>query len=173
MENWKDLYIEIADKINEKMTDIRWVDLWHNQVNFLAEEHPFPTPAIFLRFRTLQTEDMGEKTQGVNLQVDFYLYYETFADTYHGGVNQQSALEFLELMEAIHGNFHGTSGENYSAMRRTGFNDEETGGAGNLYRITFTCILQDTSAQKYYEESEEIDFEILKENEDEGFVIPG
>lgn len=173
MENWKDLYIEIADKIKDKMPLIRWVDLWHNQVNFLTEEHPFTTPAIFLRFRTLQTNDMGDTQQEVNLQVDFYLYYETFLDTYQGGVNQGSALEFLDLMEAIHGNFHGTSGENYSAMRRTGFNDEDTGGAGNLYRVTFTCLLQDLSAQKYYEESDEIDFELLKENEEDGFVIPG
>ncbi|WP_313214224.1 hypothetical protein [Soonwooa sp.] len=173
MENWKDLYKELSEKVNQTITGIKWIDLWSNQVNFLTAEHPFQTPALFMSFRTLQTNDMGEKQQEVNLQIDFYLYYETFLDTYHGAYNQNTALEFLDLMEAIHGGFHGTTGDNYSAMRRIGFNPEDTGGAGNLYRITFTCLLQDSSAAKYYEESENVNFEILKENEDESFVIPG
>lgn len=173
MENWTDLYVELSEKINEKMPEVLWVDLWHNQVNFLSAEHPFRTPAIFLRFRSLGTKDQGQKQQEVNLQVDFYLYFETYLDTFHGAYNQAGALDFLKTMESIHGHFHGTTGNNYSSMRRVGFNDEETGGAGNLYKITFTCIVQDASAVKYYEETENVKFEILKENEDESFVIPG
>ena len=75
MENWTDLYLELANKIKETMPEVLWVDLWHNQVNFLSSEHPFRTPAIFLRFRSLGTKDQGQKQQEVNLQVDFYLYF--------------------------------------------------------------------------------------------------
>lgn len=170
MENWPDLYVEIATKINTDITEVLWVDLWKNQVNFLTSEHPFRTPAVFLRFRSLGTKDLGEKQQEVNLQVDFYIYYETFLDTFSGAYNQEGALEFLKIMEKIHGNFHGTAGENYSAMRRVGFNDEESSGAGNLYKISFTCLTQDTSAMKYYEETTDINLEVLKEEDD--FVIP-
>jgi len=60
MQNWKDLYIELADKINQ-IEAVRWIDLWHNQVNFLEEEHPFPTPAVFLSFRGRNFEDIGLK----------------------------------------------------------------------------------------------------------------
>ena len=170
MENWQDLYTELATKIQEKIPEINWIDLWSNQVNFLSSEHPFQTPAVFLSFRSLQTQDLGEKQQEVNLQVDFYLFFETFLDSFHGAYNQQSALDFLKLMDALHGNFHGTAGENYTAMRRVGFNAEDTGGSGNLYRITFSCLLQDTSAMKYYEEVNDLDFEVDKE--EDGFVLP-
>lgn len=173
MENWKDLFVELATKVQTQIPEIKWIDLWNNQVNFLMEEHPFPTPALFMSFRTVNTQDMGDKQQEVNLQVDFHLYYETFLDTYQNGVNQQSALEFLNLMDALNGYFHGTSGDNYSSMRRSGFNPEDTGGAGNLYRITFTCILQDTSAMKYYDELDKVDIALRKDPEDDGFVIPG
>lgn len=33
MENWQDLYKELAEKITDKMPEISWVDLWHNQVS--------------------------------------------------------------------------------------------------------------------------------------------
>jgi len=173
MDNWPNLYRELSLAINQKMPEVLWIDLWHNQVNFLQEEHPFRTPAVFLGFRTLGTNDLGTRQQEVNLQVDFYLFYETFADTYSGAFNQDSALGFLDLMEKIHGTFHGTSGENYAAMRRVSFNPEDTGGAGNLYRITFTCILQDVSAVKYMEEVDAPNYELIKNIEEDTFIIPG
>src|SRR5690606_2012527 len=97
MQNWEDLYLEHAQMITEKIPEVRWVDLWHNQVNFLTEEHPFPTPATFLSYRILKTKDVGNKVQEVTLQVDAYFYYEIFADTYVGGINQESALDFVRV----------------------------------------------------------------------------
>ncbi|MBV7268386.1 hypothetical protein [Winogradskyella luteola] len=161
MQNWKDLYLEHAELISDGIAAINWVDLWHNQVNFLTEEHPFATPAVFLSYRTLTTDDVGQKVQNVKAQVDVYLYYETFADTYKDAVNQESALEFIDLMDEIYKLLHGSKGENYSSMRRLGFAPMDTGNAGNLYRISYECILMDYSAIKQYtdHELEEIDVE--------------
>ena len=146
MENWQDLYVELAERIVEKMPEIQWVDLWHNQVGFLAEEHPFGTPAVFIGLRSSQTNDIGELVQVVDLQVDFYLYYETFLDTFQGAYNQEGALAFTKSLDALFGNFHGTSGKNYSSMRRVAFAPVDTGTAGNLYQVTFECKLSDNSA---------------------------
>lgn len=160
MQNWKDLYKEHALLITDKIPEIRWVDLWHNQVNFLTEEHPFPTPSTFLSYRSLRTEDVGNKVQNVNLQVDIYLYYETFADTYKDAFNQDSALSFIDLMDKINALFHGAEGTNFSSMRRLGFAPVDTGNAGNLYRISFECTLMDYSALKVYDDHELDEIEI-------------
>src|SRR5690606_21420551 len=127
MQNWTDLYKELSQKITEGIEAVEWVDLWHNQVNFLEDEHPFPTPAVFLNFRTLNLQDVGERVQQVNLQVDCYLFYETFADTYDGSSNQESALEFLQLLNDLYALLHASEGENYSNMRRLAFNPVDTG----------------------------------------------
>lgn len=152
MQNWRDLYQELATKIETNINAIRWIDLWHNQINFLEEEHPFPTPAVFLGFRANDIDDSGTKAQRVNLQIDIYLYYETFADTFAGSHNQDSALDFLKSLDEINSLLHGSSGENYSSMRRVGFNPVDTGDAGNLYQITYQCLLTDYSATKLYDE---------------------
>lgn len=151
MQNWKDLYTELSQKIGA-IEAIEWIDLWHNQINFLDDEHPFPTPAVFLGFRSNQMDDTGEKTQQVSLQIDVYLYYETFSDTYKGSANQESALGFLESLNNLNAILHASQGENYSSMRRTAFNPVDTGGAGNLYQATYECLLVDYSAQKEYGE---------------------
>lgn len=168
MEHWQDLYLELAERISEKLPEIQWIDLWHNQVGFLAEEHPFGTPAIFIGFRSAQINDIGELVQIVDLQVDFYLYYETFLDTFKGAYNQEEALEFTKSLDALFGNFHGTSGRNYSSMRRIAFAPVDTGTAGNLYQVTFECKLHDRSAMKYYEPTQ---VRLMVEDEDNRYFI--
>ena len=146
MENFKELYTELAEIIATNVPGVEWVDLWHNQVNFLEEEHPFPAPAVFLSFRSNQIEDTGQNVQNLDVQVDVYLFYETFADTFRGNYNQASALDFLDMLTAIHKQLHGTQGEHFESMRRTDVRDVDTGSAQNLYRQSYSCIVNDTSA---------------------------
>lgn len=147
MENWKDLYQELSKALH-KECKVKWIDLWHNQVNFLEEEHPFPSPAIFLSFRIVNTQDLGDLNQKAQVQIDVYYFYETFADTNHGAINQNDALEFLDGITKIHQCLHGSEGQNYSSMRRVGFAPVDTGSAQNLYVQNFTCELVDTSAKR-------------------------
>lgn len=149
MQNFKDLYIELAEKI-DNIQEVEWIDLWHNQISFLETEHPFPTPAVFLGFRANQIDDVGNKVQKVQLQVDVYLFYESFLDTYKDAWNQDDALGFLDTLDQINQTLHASQGENYSSMRRVGLDPIDTGGSGNLYRLAYTCELMDYSAIKEY-----------------------
>jgi hypothetical protein len=149
---WTELYKEIAEKITANIEQIKWVDLWHEQVNYLTEELPFPTPAVFIGFNTNGIDNNGKLVQQCNVQLDLWLFYETFTDTYDSSLNQDDAMEFLERLTELHALFHGKSGEHYSEMRRIDMNREESGGAGNLYRISFECLVTDYSAQKLFTE---------------------
>lgn len=161
MEAWSHLYKEIAEIIKVNMPEVSWIDLWHEQVSYLTEELPFPTPAIFIGFNTLSVDDKSQLIQDCDTQVDFYFFYETFADTYDGAYNQSSAIEFLETLTKIHTTFHGTNGANFNTMRRVFMGREDSGDAGNLYRISFACIIEDASAQAVYNKQavNEIDLE--------------
>lgn len=163
MEYWSDLYQEIAEKINGNFPEIAWIDLWHEQINYLATEHPFPTPAVFISFNLLETEDHGIKAQNCNTQIDIRYYYECFEDTYLGSYNQQSAINFLRTLTDIHKLLHGTHGEHYSEMRRIAMVDEASGDAGNLYRISFACNVYDDSAVRTFNETQVNDINIIRE----------
>lgn len=152
LEDWGALYKELAVKLTD-LDGINWLDLWHNQVGFLVEEHPFPTPAAFLSFRILNPENLGAKTQRVNVQIDIYYFYETFLDTNMGAYNQTDALAYLKTNNDIHRVLHGSSGENYSEMTRIGFHSVDTGSSGNLYKQSFVCSVIDASASPKYNEA--------------------
>lgn len=81
IENIPDDYADLRERL-EALPDFQHIDLWHEQVDYLSEEHPFSTPAIFFEFNTLEIDDAGELMQNANLQVDMHIFWETFSDTY-------------------------------------------------------------------------------------------
>lgn len=155
MNYWSDLYTEIAEKVKAGLSEIQWIDLWHDQVSYLSSELPFSTPALFIGFSTVAIDDRGLLVQDCDVQVDMYLFYETLSDTYHGSYNKDRALDYLKILTRLHVLFHGRSGDNYSEMRRVDMRREESGNAGNLYRISFQCHITDYSAQVLYEETQD------------------
>lgn len=144
IENIPDDYADLRERL-EALPDFRHIDLWHEQVDYLSEEHPFPTPAIFFEFNTLEIDDAGELMQNTNLQVDMHIFWETFSDTYEGATMQEEALQYLDLLMLVGLMFHGRNGKNFHQMRRSGTNREESGGSGNLYRISFQTNLSEFS----------------------------
>lgn len=170
MQNWKDLYKELGDKLTT-IPGLKWVDLWHNQINFLDNEHTFPTPAVFLAFRSLVIRDASDKIQDVDVQVDVYLFYETFLDTFNGAYNQDGALEFLDMLTQIHALLHGSQGTHFQNMRRTYFGPVDTGNSGNLYLSQYACKLLDTSAQPEWGEGSFADLRIDPKDQDNGYVV--
>lgn len=146
MQEWKDLYTELCGIVADNIPAIKWQDLWHNQINFLEDEHQFPSPAVFYYFRTINTKDQGNKSQKQKIQVGCYLFFETMADTYHESWNQGDALGFLNALTDLQKFLHGAEGENFSNMRHVGMTPVDTGSAGNLYLKTFECELIDYSA---------------------------
>lgn len=162
LQSWGALYQELAVKLTTGIITVNWLDLWHNQVGFLIEEHPFPTPAIFLAFRILNTEDLSEKTQKADVQVDVYYFYETFLDTFQGAYNESDALDYLNTVTDIHKLLHGSSGANYAEMRRVAFAPVDTGSAGNLYRQSFVCNIVDATAAVNYGEAAPGDLNYLE-----------
>lgn len=150
MEAWTDLYQELVAIVKQKLPQIEWQDLWHDQVSYLTEELPFPTPALFYSFNIKGCDDKGLLIQDCDTQIDMYLFFETFGDTYDGSHNQAGASSFLSSLTDLHKAFHGKSGTNFGTLRRVALKQEESGGAGNLYRISFESNIEDASAQAEY-----------------------
>ena len=92
-----DEYSELRERM-ENTPEIEHIDMWHEQVSFLDEEHPFSSPAVFIEFNTLGIEDEGLLVQRLHTQIDFRLFYETFSDTCEGAEMQEEALSFLDLL---------------------------------------------------------------------------
>ena len=129
-----DEYSELRERM-ENTPGIEHIDMWHEQVSFLDEEHPFSSPAVFIEFNTLGIEDEGLLVQRLHTQIDFRLFYETFSDTYEGAAMQEEALSFLDLLTLLGMMLHGKSARSDVPMsdgKSRGVRETCTGSALNV-----------------------------------------
>ena len=53
----KQIYNTLADTLAD-LADIAHVGLWNNQLQYIAEEQPFDTPAVFIEFEPTQWSEL-------------------------------------------------------------------------------------------------------------------
>jgi hypothetical protein len=167
IQSFEEIYIELCDVIAQHMPHILWQDLWSDQITLIDGEHAWEAPAIFWEFRSPSMQDLQEGAQLVDIQIDVYLYYETFLDTAHETYNQGDALEYLKDLSKINEVLHGYMGEHIDHLRRESFSRVDTGGFGNLYRVTYMASTRDHSASKLHGQEELGGVEVTRQD----FVI--
>ena len=141
----KELYIELATLLSS-IEQVKWVDLWSEQIDILENDLPFPVPAVFLEFSSNGITDLGNNSQSINMQVDVIILDETMSNTFHGSSNQNTALKFMDIMELVNAKLHGSKGNHYGGMRRLDFRPERMGTAQLAYRAVYECTATDMSA---------------------------
>ncbi|MBO4327975.1 MAG: hypothetical protein J5831_01030 [Bacteroidales bacterium] len=173
----KNLYLAIEQKlmaiteepapgaISERPARIfKHFDLWNRQVEFIEQETPFQTPAIFTEFMPFQWRQLGQNVQEADITVRFHIvtpwYANTAADvTEQHGEIRNTALAYLDLPTVLFRNLQGQHGTvednsdprnpnvigNFNAMTRVGsiVNHDHERFVDSIEE--YTCHLKDFS----------------------------
>ncbi len=125
-QDWTEAYKEMCRIVSpheDKLTgiiEIKHIDLWNEQVDFLPEEYPFPPHSLFFQFTAESVKTIGGNAQEVVMIVDLIYVLDSLADTYDKSTTQDIAFEFIATCKKLHHLFQGRSGNNFSSMDRMG-----------------------------------------------------
>ncbi len=154
----KHLYLDIKDAIKSIVDGrgnpvFKHFDLWNQQVEFIEQETPFETPAIFIEFGDIHWRTLGLKKQDAETQVSIHIVTEWFANTadYVQTRTAANALEFLRLPDVVVHKMqnHASSIIGNTYMRiisRTNHNHERYVDSVEVFK----CNIIDTSAIANY-----------------------
>lgn len=76
---------------------IEHFDFWNQQVNFIEEETPFNTPAVFLEILPIKWDQLGGTLQQAVVTIRLHIVTQWFAQTAKYNPNQAKAIEYLAL----------------------------------------------------------------------------
>ena len=88
-------------------------DLWNRQVEFLEEETPFQTPAVFVEFADIQWRTDGQHIQDADLTVLFHIVTPWYANTASNIQNadvRATALAYLDIPTVLFRQLQGQHG---------------------------------------------------------------
>jgi hypothetical protein len=79
---------------------IKHVDLWNNQLRYIAEEAPFATPAVFVEFLPISWKQVSDNTYGADVEFKLHIVTDSRVDKWRDAI---SALELTgEILRTLH-----------------------------------------------------------------------
>jgi len=84
--------------LKEQIETIEFVDKYRGQLD-TPGIFTFPRPAVFISFGRFEWQSMVNGSQKGEGLIKFRIVVENYADSYEGSVNQDLALDFLNLMK--------------------------------------------------------------------------
>ena len=144
------IYKALVDKL-KAYTDtegnqvFKHFDLWNEQVDFIEDETPFETPAVFVEFQTINWSDTMQQVQRGTLPVRLHIVTEWKGSTNDGSIYQEQALKRLNLVDGLASHLfnwkHGRDGVNIQRMQRSTSYTNHNHGELVEDIEDFTCVV--------------------------------
>lgn len=84
------------------LPSLKWFDKQMSQFTDAEKSFALPLPTILMEYGQFTWTTTGKNTQKGDGVIRFYIYFENYADSFTGSINQELALQFFEFGEAVH-----------------------------------------------------------------------
>jgi len=127
-------------------------DLWNQNVEFIEQETPFETPAVFFEFIPIQWRTMGQQVQDADLTIRLHIVTQWYGQTaeYTPGEVRNQMLNYLNIPGLVVKALQGFCTPFTNGLMRTqsiiNHNHEHYVDSVEEY----VCRVQDDSAQHRY-----------------------
>ena len=113
------IYKAICERLTAQVPDIKYLDLWNNNIASLSGGAVWPRPAVFIEFETIEWKQLQNRARMADIAVR--LHVVTDAVSYNGSTDekQDTALTFFDLLNRINSAMQGLRGENFAGFMLT------------------------------------------------------
>lgn len=105
--------LAVTDEQENPQPLFKHCDIWNRHVEFLEQETPFQTPAVFVEFEPIQWRTDGNRVQDADLTVRLHIVTPFHANTASDILNPDvrvTALAYLDIPTVLFRQLHGQHG---------------------------------------------------------------
>lgn len=134
----KELHNAFAAKLDSN-AQVKWADMWKNQVTKARNKYPFNYPATFVSIRSVPWQDMTFNVKEGTATVDVYIFFDKYGDTFEGASDKANSLLMLDLLDTLANDLHWLTGESFGETTQIGEEDLTDRYDRPAHRLTFQC----------------------------------
>ena len=116
----KQIFKAIAQRIAERVPDIKFIDLWNEHVVEVATSVPWPLPAVFIEFEQYEVRQLSRWQREADVPVRLHIV--TRSVPYTAGAADKRidlALQYFDLIDRVNAAMQGLSGTGFAAFQLT------------------------------------------------------
>lgn len=117
----KEIFQAIADRIAQKVPDIKYIDLWNEQLAELQSATAFPTPSLFVEFEQFEYNQNANHVTQADIGIRIHVITRTILPAGSSLRNRiaENTLQFLDLLDEVNRALASLSGEHFSTLMHT------------------------------------------------------
>ena len=142
----KELYKDIIESLKE-VSEVKHIDLWNQNVEFLQEDPAFARPAVFVEFSPVNWQRVtGTKLEWKGTgELKLHLVSDWTGSAAAGSPEMDANLSVFDLAAKIHERIEGLTGDRYRSLTlqqtMTNHNHEEIIENIEIYKVNYMMIL--------------------------------
>jgi hypothetical protein len=120
---FKAIGTHLMDKVKDlpnNLPDLKHYDKQMGQFTSPELALVLPLPTVLLQFLPFTWETVGQNTQKGTGIIRVTVYFENYANSFTGSINQDTALAFFEFTEAVHQALQGYALDSLAPLSRVG-----------------------------------------------------
>ena len=131
------------------LPDLAWFDKQYDQ--FANPEYAFaiPLPCILMEYQQFDWQTVGKNQQRGNGKIRFYIYFENYADSFTGTINQDLSLRYFDFAEQVNLALQGFTLPNMTALLRVTDNKDLSGDMIVTGVVDYGTIITDATTDEY------------------------
>lgn len=150
------LFIDICDRLDSRVPELRWVDKDWNQLDLPDQSYPIQFDAALISFPEIpwDTHPRGYQDGVVSIlvKVAMDMYNDTHIADGVVAPDRALAVEKMQLVNNVHKALHGFEGDYFSKLVRTRSVEERRQDGLLVFNEYYETRLHDTSAAVVYED---------------------
>jgi len=159
----KQLFLAIVERLKERVKEVKFIDLWNEQIATIQTGITWPLPAVFIEFEPYDVHQQANRVRTANVNIRLHIVTRVVA---HNGSDDKKrmaqALGVFDVIEYVSAAINGLSGDYFSSFMlinsATNHNHLEL-----IESIeTFTTRVTDTSAARQHAPYVLTDAEIIE-----------
>ncbi len=116
----KQIFKAIAQRIAERVPDVKFIDLWNEHIVEVATSVPWPLPAVFIEFEQYDVRQLSRWQREADVPVRLHIV--TRFMPYTGGATDKRidlALQYFDLIDQVNAAMQALSGKGFTAFQLT------------------------------------------------------
>jgi hypothetical protein len=145
----KHIFNDITERLASEVPELKWIDEDTGQLEGYAERPPVLFPCALVDFDDADYEDLADKMQTADANVQVRIAFNTVYPTNHvtPALVKAKALERHDLVDKIVAVLHGWGGEKFTTLSRTKRKSEKRNDNLKVYMINFKFGFEETIEQ--------------------------
>lgn len=141
----KQIFIDICDRIEAEVPELKWIDLDNGDIDMQSERPPVAFPACFVDINYQNCEDQTSTEQLVNATVIIRVAFQPRGATNTKSPVRTLSLSILDVVEKVHGALQGWhNAGTFSTLTRVSAAGERRRDGFKVYRLLYQTTFIDS-----------------------------